>query len=118
MDLEIQTRRLDMEPAWRTLIEQQAGRLGERHPELLRMHVTLSHGRHHRRGYEAASIVANLAGTTLSAAKEEASVRMAIQSAFMAIAREIRRQRRMRWRTRRTRAANDQQQGAQRLESL
>src|SRR3990170_658058 len=52
MDVEIQTHHVDMQPDWRALIDERLARLAERYPKLIRVHVTLRHGRHHLRGVE------------------------------------------------------------------
>lgn len=89
MDLEIQTQHEMLDPAWRDLVDHQARRLAERYPELLRLHVTLVHGAHHRHGAEEARLVANVEGTTLRAAKHGELVPDAIHAAFAALAIEI-----------------------------
>lgn len=89
MDLEIQTQHIEMQPEWRTLIEDRAARFAERYPELIRMHVTLRHGAHHRSGVEEVDIVATVAGTTLRAAKEEERMRDALHAALDVIARQL-----------------------------
>jgi ribosomal subunit interface protein len=82
MDLEIQTRDVDMQPGWRALIEQRLARLGDRYPKLTRVHVTLKHGRHHLHGVEEVDIVAACPGATLCAAKREEGMRDAVHAAL------------------------------------
>ena len=89
MDIEIQTMQIEMQPEWRTLIEERVGRLGARYPELVRVHVTLKHGRHHRVGTEEVDVVANCAGATLRAAKQEEHMRDAVHAALDALEREL-----------------------------
>jgi len=89
MELEIQTQQIDLDPDWRDLIERLAGRLQTRYPEMLRLHVTVRHGPHHRRGLEEVSLVANVSGVTLRADKQEEQVRTALHSAFDALASEL-----------------------------
>jgi ribosomal subunit interface protein len=89
MDLEIQTVHVDMQPEWRALIEDRLGRLAARFPELLRAHVTLKHGGHHHLGSEEVDIVANCAGATLRAAKQEEYLRDALHAALDALEREL-----------------------------
>jgi len=79
MELEIQTQQIDLDPDWRDLIERLAGRLQTRYPEMLRLHVTVRHGPHHRRGLEEVSLVANVSGVTLRADKQEEQVRTALR---------------------------------------
>lgn len=85
MDIEIQTQHIALDPAWRDLIERSAAGLEVRYPEMLRLHVTVSHGRHHRRGSEEVRLVANVEGKTLRAAKQEEHVRDAVHAAFAAL---------------------------------
>lgn len=89
MELEIQTRQIDLDPDWRDLIDRLAGRLVARYPEMLRLHVTVTHGLHHRRGFEEVALVANVEGATLRADKQEEHVRRALHAAFGALALEL-----------------------------
>ena len=43
VELEIQTQPLTLDPAWRNLIERQAGGIAKRHPDTIRPHVALRH---------------------------------------------------------------------------
>lgn len=96
MELEVQTRQIDLDPASRDLIETRAARLSERYPEMLRLHVTLRHGTHHRAGYEEAKLLANLEGTTLFAAKRGARATVALHAAFEALGIALARHHRLR----------------------
>jgi ribosomal subunit interface protein len=89
MDTEIQARGVAMQPTWRALIEQSVDKLSSRFPEILRLHVTLKHERHHLRGFEEADIVATVEGATLRAAKQEEDMVAAIHAAFDSIEREL-----------------------------
>ena len=89
MDLEIQSQHVTIEPAWRELIEHRAEALSERHPKLLRLHVTFRHDGHHRQGVEAVHVVANLAGDTLSVTKEKTETLDALHAALDALEREL-----------------------------
>ena len=89
MDIEIQTQHVDMQSDWRTLIDERLARLGERYPELIRVHVTLKHGPHHLRGTEEVDIVATYPGATLCAAKKEEQMRDAVHAALDAFEREL-----------------------------
>lgn len=82
MDVEIQTRDVDMQPEWRALIDQRLARLADRYPKLTRVHVTLKHGRHHVHGVEEVDIVAGCAGATIRAAKQEGEMRDAVHAAL------------------------------------
>ena len=89
MDLEIQTRRTELDPSWRDLIERSVARLQERYPEMLRLHVTLRHGMHHRLGSEVVSLLANVEGATLRVKKQEEDVPAALRAAFAALEIEL-----------------------------
>jgi ribosomal subunit interface protein len=89
MDIEIQTQQVVMQPEWRSLIEERLARLAERYPKLIRVHVTLKHGRHHLRGTEEVDIVATCPGATLRAAKQEEEMRDAVHAALDALERQI-----------------------------
>jgi ribosomal subunit interface protein len=89
MDLKIQTQHVAMQPEWRTLIEERLARLAERYPKLVRMHVTLKHGRHHVHGVEEVDIVATYPGATLRVAKQEEEMRDAVHAALDALEREL-----------------------------
>jgi ribosomal subunit interface protein len=89
MDVEIQAVGCEMQPEWRDLIEERLARLAGRFPELIRVHVTLKHGGHHRLGTEEVDVVANCAGAVLRAAKQEEQVRDAVHAALDALEREL-----------------------------
>jgi cold shock CspA family protein len=89
VDLEIQTRRIALDPRWRDVIEEEAARLAERFPELIRLHATLSHAAHHRHGAEEVSIVANVPRRALRAAKRGPLMLEALHAAFDGLAREL-----------------------------
>src|SRR5512144_1719100 len=96
MELEIQTRQIELDPAWRDLVEREAQQLSTRFPEMLRLRVTLTHLPHHRRGTEEVALVANVPRATLRADKREEHVRTAIHAAFQALATELERHHRER----------------------
>jgi CspA family cold shock protein len=89
VDIEIQTQHVAMQPEWRALIEERLARLAERYPELIRVHVTLRHGRHHLRGVEEVDVVATCTGATLRAAKQEEEMRDAVHAALEVLERQL-----------------------------
>jgi ribosomal subunit interface protein len=89
MDIEIQTQNVEMQPQWRTLIDERSERLAERYPEVVRLHVTLRHGGHHLQGVEEADVLANVAGGTLRAAKQREDMGGALRAALDALEREL-----------------------------
>ena len=91
MDLEIQAQQLTLDPAWRDLIEGFAASIGERHPDMLRLHVTIKHTPKHRNGTETVTLLANSEGHMLRAEKTAESVRDAIHAAFDAFEVELER---------------------------
>ena len=89
MNLEIQSRHVGLDPDWRDLIERLSEGLSAHYPGLLRLHVTVSHGRHHRTGSEEVALLANDDGTPVRVAKVEANVHAAIRAAFQAMEIEL-----------------------------
>ena len=89
IDLEIQTRSIGLDPRWRDLVEEESAQLAERFPELIRLHVTLRHASHHRRGAEEVSIVANVPRRALRASKRGPLMLEALHAVFGSIAREL-----------------------------
>ncbi|HET9950283.1 MAG TPA: hypothetical protein VFS09_00675 [Candidatus Eisenbacteria bacterium] len=89
IDVEIQSRRVAMEPRWRDLLERSTASWASRYPELLRVHATLQHGRH-RHGNEQVSLVANYPKRTLRVEKQGAAMEDAIHAACLAMGRELR----------------------------
>jgi len=89
VDIEIQTQHVDMQPDWSAFIDERLARLAERYPRLIRVHVTLKQGGHHRRGNEEVAVVATYPGATLRASKQEETMRDALHAAFDALEREL-----------------------------
>jgi ribosomal subunit interface protein len=89
MDIEIQTQHVEMRPEWRAIIDERLAHLAERYPRLIRVHVTLKHGRHHVGGVEEVDILASYPGATLRAAKQEEDMRDAVHAALDALEREL-----------------------------
>lgn len=88
-DLEIQTKHVDLDPRWRDLIEGAANGLAKRFPEVLRLHATLTHGHHHKRGLEHAALVVNVPDSVVRVSKDEERMTDAIHAAFDAAARDL-----------------------------
>jgi ribosome-associated translation inhibitor RaiA len=95
-DLEIQTRRVRLDPRWRDLIEEEAARFSERFPKLIRLHVTMSHHPGHRLGTQEAALVANVPSRTIRVTKRAEQMLDALRSAFRAAERAYADKRRMR----------------------
>jgi ribosomal subunit interface protein len=89
MDVEVQTQHVDMQPGWRTVIDERLARLAERYPRLVRVHVTLKHGGHHLRGLEEVDIVATCPGATIRAAKQKEEMQAAVHAALDALERQL-----------------------------
>ena len=87
-DLEIQTRHTDLDPRWRDFIEESATRLAGRFPEVLRLHVTLRHAQHHRRGFEEAAAVVNVREGTIRVRKDGPRILDALRAVFKTLERE------------------------------
>ena len=89
-DLEIQGRRADVDPALRGRVERRVKAWGERFPELTRVHVTFTHGRHHRHGAEEVTANARMSGRALYVAKREETMAAALRETLGAMERELR----------------------------
>ena len=89
MKLEIQGRLVVVDPDWRQLIEHRAEQIRRRFPEVLRLNITIDHGRHHRTGTEDVLLLAHAKGAPVRAARTEKDVRTAIQAAFDALTVEL-----------------------------
>lgn len=92
MNLEIESRHVDMTPRWKTEIEARMGDLQRGHEDLLHGRVTLTKNPHHKKldNVAEALIVVSLPGRhTLTARKEEKTFEEAIRHAFDAVAIEL-----------------------------
>ncbi len=87
--VEIQAQQVVMQPRWRDLIDDQVARLERRYPRLIRIHVTLKHGRHHLQGAEQVDILASVPGRTVRIGKQEEEMAAALHAAFEALEREL-----------------------------
>jgi ribosome-associated translation inhibitor RaiA len=87
--LDIRCRNIDLDPAWRTIVEEQLEIWARRYPDFTRLRVTLTHGRHHRRGIEEAAAQAVLAGRVLHATREAETMTGAIRETLRTIDREL-----------------------------
>lgn len=102
MDLEIQSRNVDMTPRWKTEIEARMADLQRGHDDLTHGRVTLTKNRHHRKldNVAEALVLVTLPGRhTLTARKEDKTFEEAIRSAFEAVAIELRKYREKRAQT-------------------
>jgi ribosome-associated translation inhibitor RaiA len=111
-DLEIQTRRVDLDPRWRDLIEEEAARLVERFPRLMRLHVTLSHHPRHHFGTEEVAVTANVPSRTIRVTKQGAHLLDALHAAFRAAERTVAETKRIRQQRGRSRSASRSAGGA------
>lgn len=94
MDLQIESRNVEMTPEWRTEIEDRMDKLQSEHNELIHARVTLTKNTHHRnaRNVAEALIVVTLpVRHTISARKGEKTFEEAIRAAFSSIDIELRR---------------------------
>jgi len=89
MELEIQTRNLTLDAAWRRLIARLAMRIGTRYPDTSALHVTVEHLPHHRHGAERVSLLVHSEARRLRSAKSGEHVRDAIHAAFATIERSL-----------------------------
>lgn len=96
MDLEIESRHIEMTPRWKTEIEARMSDLQRGHDDLIHGRVTLTKNRHHKKlaNVAEALVVVTLPGRhTLTARKEDKTFEEAIRTAFQAIAIELRKYR-------------------------
>jgi cold shock CspA family protein/ribosome-associated translation inhibitor RaiA len=96
MDLEIESRHVDMTPRWKTEIESRMADLQRGHEDLLHGRVTLTKNPHHKQldNVAEALIVVSLPGRhTFTARKEDKTFEEAMRHAFEAVAIELRKYR-------------------------
>ncbi len=102
MNLEIESRNIEMTPRWKTEIETRMIDLHERHTNLTHGRVTLTKNLHHKKlaNVAEALIVVTLPDRqTITARKEDKTFEEAIRTAFDAITIELRKHREKRDRT-------------------
>ena len=102
MELEIESRHVDMTPRWKTEIEARMGDLQRGHDDLIHGRVTLTKNPHHKKldNVAEALIVVSLPGRhTVTARKENKTFEEAIRNAFDAVAIELRKYREKRAKT-------------------
>ena len=102
MDLEIESRNIEMTPRWKTEIEARMADLQRNHDDLTHGRVTLTKNRHHKKLDNVAEVLVlvTLPGRqTLTARKEDKTFEEAIRAAFEAVAIELRKFREKRGRT-------------------
>ena len=96
MDLEIESRNIEMTPRWKTEIEARMADLQRNHDDLTHGRVTLTKNRHHKKldNVAEALVLVTLPGRqTLTARKEDKTFEEAIRAAFEAVAIELRKYR-------------------------
>lgn len=92
MDLQIESRNVDMTPRWMAEIEQRIQSLQVGHDDLMHGRVTLTKNRHHKKAARLAEalVLVTLPGRhTITARKEEKTFEEAIRAAFSAIEVEL-----------------------------
>lgn len=92
MDLQIESRNVDMTPRWKTEIEQRMQSLQIGHDDLIHGRVTLTKNRHHKKDARVAEalVLVTLPGRhTITARKEEKTFEEAIRAAFSAVEIEL-----------------------------
>jgi len=96
MELEIESRNVEMTPRWKTEIEARMGDLQRRHEDLIHGRITLTKNLHHKKlaNVAQALIVVTLPGRqTVTSRKEDKTFEEAIRNAFDALAIELRKYR-------------------------
>ena len=102
MELEIESRNVEMTPRWKTEIEARMNDLQRGHEDLIHGRVTLTKNRHHKKlaNVAEALVVVTLPGRhTMTARKEDKTFEEAIRSAFHALSIELRKYREKRAKT-------------------
>lgn len=102
MDLEIESRNIEMTPRWKTEIETRMADLQRHHDDLTHGRVTLTKNRHHKKlnNVAEALVLVTLPGRhTLTARKEDKTFEEAIRAAFQAVSIELRKYREKRGHT-------------------
>jgi ribosomal subunit interface protein len=96
MELEIESRNVEMTPRWKSEIESRMADLQRRHEDLIHGRVTLTKNLHHKKlaNVAEALIVVTLPGRqTMTSRKENKTFEEAIRTAFDAMAIELRKHR-------------------------
>ena len=96
MELEIESRNVEMTPRWKSEIESRMAELQQRHEDLIHGRVTLTKNLHHKKlaNVAEALIVVTLPGRhTMTSRKEDKTFEEAIRTAFDAMAIELRKYR-------------------------
>lgn len=96
MDLQIESRNVEMTPEWRTEIEDRMDKLQAEYNELIHARVTLTKNTHHRKARnvaEAVIVVTLPVRHTITARKGEKTFEEAIRAAFSSIDIELRKYR-------------------------
>lgn len=96
MELHIQSRNVEMIPAWETEIEERMSKLQDERGDLIHGRVTLTKNLHHQKAQRVAEalVVVTLPGRhTITARKEDKTFEEAIRAAFSAIQIELRKYR-------------------------
>ena len=89
MQIEIEGRRTDIEPALQDWITERLEALNVPHDDILHARVVVDKATHHIQGADEARIVLALAGTTLSASKTAETLNDAVYAVLDAIGREV-----------------------------
>ena len=92
MDLQVESRNVDMTPRWKTEIETRMQDLQAGHDDLMHGRVTLTKNRHHRKEVHVAEalVLVTLPGRqTITARKEDKTFEEAIRAAFSAVQTEL-----------------------------
>ena len=96
MELEIESRNVEMTPRWKTEIESRMADLERKHDDLIHGPVTLTKNPHHKKlaNVAEALVVVTLPGRqTMTSCKEDKTFEEAIRTAFDAMAIELRKNR-------------------------
>ncbi len=96
MNLEVESRNIEMTPRWKTEIEERMATLQRGHDDIIHGRVTLTKNRHHKKQAnvaEALVLVTVPTRHTITSRKEDKTFEEAIRAAFDAVAIELRKYR-------------------------
>jgi ribosomal subunit interface protein len=96
MNLEVESRNIEMTPRWKTEIEERMAALQRGHDDIVHGRVTLTKNRHHKKldnVAEALVLVTVPSRQTITSRKEDKTFEEAIRAAFDAVAIELRKYR-------------------------
>ena len=93
MDLQIESRNIEMMPQWKTEIEERIAKIEAGHSDMIHARVTLTKNTHHQKSRNVAEVLVVVTlpiRHTITARKEEKTFEEAIRAAFLSMEIELR----------------------------